>query len=224
MSELIVPRRPGVFCALGLQLCDIRHTAQTPFQLPFTDVVGPDLDAVFRRMIDALDCALDVDQVARSDRAYDRAADVRYVGQFHELTLPLDQVDGAEPWDVARLATRFHEAHAQAYGFSDPSAPCEFVNLRAEAIGILDKPDAALRGGEGGGSRATAVGSREVYLQDGYCDCALYSRDALASGDCVRGPAVITQRDSTVLVLPGQLARVSDGDVLRIASTGEGAA
>ena len=217
MAETILPRRPGVFCAFGLQLCDIRHIAQTPFQMPLAEVDVNDLEAAFRKMTDELAGALDDDSVSKADRVFQCAADVRYIGQFHELTLPLDVGDPAQPWDAARRAARFHEAHARAYGFSDSTSPCEFVNLRAEAIGIVPKPELVPRVPTGEvDPPSQPVGRRKIYLENGYCDCAVYRRDDLRSTDRIRGPAIITQRDSTVLVLPDQEARVDQGDVLRI--------
>jgi N-methylhydantoinase A/oxoprolinase/acetone carboxylase beta subunit len=50
----------------------------------------------------------------------------------------------------------------------------------------------------------------------GWCDTAIYRRDDLRPGHAIAGPAIVTQRDSTILVLPDQSATVDRGGVIRV--------
>lgn len=221
MSEIIVPPRPGVFCALGLQLCDIRHIAQTPFLRPLGAVDWTELEAKLEKMRRTLNQTLEKDHVASADRVFRYAADMRYVGQFHELTLPLAESNDSQQLDLSSMASAFHRAHELAHGFADPSAPCEMVNLRVEAIGVMPKPnfDETPRQRDENGDIGPAD-TREVYLEGHYQHCRIYRRDQLALGECIAGPAIVTQRDTTTLILSGQAARIETGGVIRIAATG----
>ena len=67
-----------------------------------------------------------------------RAADLRFHGQAHQLTVPLpDGAFGTE--DVSSVAKRFHEVYRQAYGI-DADAPVQLVNLRVRVVRVVEKP------------------------------------------------------------------------------------
>jgi N-methylhydantoinase A len=93
----------------------------------------------------------------------------------------------------------------------------EFVNLRAEGFGRVPKPPVALE------SRVTdseprPTGRRRIYFDraSGWIDSAVYRRDDLRQGHHLTGPCIVTQRDSTILVLPDQHGVVDRAGVIRI--------
>lgn len=219
MPEILVPSRPGVFAALGLLLSDIRHTAQVEFHRPLLDVAPEEVRTVVDLLIAGLDHDLARDGVPVERRSFRLAADLRLVGQFHELTVPLpDNLDAA--WDGNALAQAFHRTHGRVYGQSDASLPCEIVNLRAEGTGVLDKPDlSSFRPERAAAPSVSPESSRPVYLgpEAGFVSFTLHRRDALEPGSRVAGPAIVTQRDTTILVLPGQVGETTPEGVMRIA-------
>ncbi|HZF36661.1 MAG TPA: hydantoinase/oxoprolinase family protein, partial [Candidatus Angelobacter sp.] len=160
---------------------------------------------------------LDRDGVAPADRYFRFAADMRCVGQFHQLTVPLPLPNGAAWWNPRKLAADFHAAHDKAYGHADARVPIEFVNLRAEGFGRVPKPPALPEPGTVEGA-PTPVGKRPIYFHraSGWTDSAVYRRDDLMPGHRLPGPCVVMQRDSTILVLPDQHAVVDRAGVVRI--------
>ncbi|HLB79338.1 MAG TPA: hypothetical protein VJJ77_02450, partial [Dongiaceae bacterium] len=110
-----------------------------------------------------------------------------------------------------------HAAHERAYGHADPAAPVEMVNLRGDGFVAMPKPPPPAAGAEATGDPRPA-GRRRVYLDRaaGWRDCAVFRRDDLRPGHRLVGPAVVMQRDSTVLALPDQEARVERHGVIRI--------
>ena len=68
-----------------------------------------------------------------------RQVDLRYVGQSHELTLPLT-TEALGPAQLAQLLEQFHRTHDRAYGFSAPGEDVELVSVRLSAIGQIAKP------------------------------------------------------------------------------------
>ncbi|MGH6961423.1 MAG: hypothetical protein ACREE7_13130, partial [Dongiaceae bacterium] len=108
-------------------------------------------------------------------------------------------------------------AHDRAYGHADPQVPVEFVNLRAEGFGRVPKPPAPAEPAPAV-SAPVPAGHRRLYVDRtaGWTDAAVYRRDDLRRGHCLVGPCIVTQRDSTVLVLPDQEAIVDRGGVIRI--------
>lgn len=222
MREVVVPAHPGVFAALGLLLSDIRHTGQMPFQCALADADPATLRQRLGALHAELDEALERDGVAGADRRFSYAADLRCVGQFHELLVPLP--DPADPafGDADALAGLFHDHHETAYGHADRSVPVEFVNLRMEAYGHVPRAEPP-RLAQAEGQAPEPSGTRKAYLgrEVGHVDCALYARADLLAGHVIGGPAILSQHDSTTLVLAGQTARVDPDGTLRISADEE---
>ena len=146
MAEVIAPRHPGVFAASGLLMTDLRHTAQAAWQAPLAGVTAKDIAARLQALRADLEEELARDGVNADRRYFRYMADMRCVGQFHRLSIPLTAppANGAagDWWDAAKLAADFHAAHDKAYGHADAAVPVEFVNLRAEGFGRVPKPPA----------------------------------------------------------------------------------
>ncbi|WP_315926718.1 hydantoinase/oxoprolinase family protein [Mesorhizobium sp. SP-1A] len=222
MRDIVIPSRPGVFSASGLLLSDIRYTFQTPFLAQLDAVDHDALDSAGSGMRELARQAFERDGVAAQDRQIRYLADLRYVGQVHELTLPIEHDNGAIRWNAGQLAEQFSRAHERAYGFADGSIPCEVVNLRLEGVGNVAKPKTENSLSE---VRETPVkpGRRSVYLGPalGYREVNVYRRNSLHEGDRLTGPAVINQPDTTIFVLPTQEAQVGRDGVLRIIAIAE---
>jgi N-methylhydantoinase A len=221
MAEVMVPRHPGVFAAAGLLMSDLRHTAQAAWQAPLGQVAEDDIAARLRALRTDLEEELTRDGVPAGQRYFRYMADMRCVGQFHRLGIPLPAPpgNGLAPswWKADKLAADFHAAHEKAYGHADARVPVEFVNLRVEGFGRVPKPPAPEEPPMASGT-PEPVARRRVYMDRsaGWVETAVYRRDDLRRGHAISGPAIAEQRDSTILVLPDQVATVDRGGVVRI--------
>jgi N-methylhydantoinase A len=118
-------------------------------------------------------------------------ADMRYVGQSHEL-----EVQAVDGW--GDLTSGFHDAHRERFGFDRPTESVEVVNLRAVASGTppivwSDLPRAP--------DEVVPVG------KDG-----VWQRPTLPPGFEIEGPAVVVEDNSATLLTPGdRLAVLADG-------------
>jgi N-methylhydantoinase A len=222
MAEVIAPRNPGVFAAQGLLLTDIRHASQAPWQRRLSRIEAGELGKRLETLRRELDHELAADGVKPAQRYFRYAADMRCVGQFHLLNIPLPAPDDASWWNPAKLAADFHAAHERAYGHADPAVPVEVVNLRVDGFGKIDRlpepPEPAAAKGA-----PEPVGRRRVYFdrRTGWIEAAIYRRDQMHPGHRIAGPAIVMQRDSTLVVLPGQQARVDRRGTVRIAEKGD---
>ncbi len=128
-----------------------------------------------------------------------RKIDLRYVGQSFELTIPAGD----------DLLERFHAEHDRTYGFSAPEEPVEVVSLRLTSVGTIAKPPPRPLEVEG---KPEPKEQRPVYFAEsnGFVDCPIYDRYALAAGATFAGPAVVEEFDSTTVVHPGFAVRVDD--------------
>ena len=142
--------------------------------------------------------------------------DLRALGQFHQLQVPLPAPGPAGWWSAEALAAAFHAAHERAYGHADPAAPVEFVNLRAYGLGRLPRPE--IPPPPAGATAGRPLATRQVLLERvrGFEATAVWRREDLAPGQEIAGPAIVTQRDSTTVVLAGQRLSVHPTGVLRV--------
>ena len=198
IPRVLVPRYPGVLCALGLLMADVALEASRAV----LDVVTPALVASLRAQVDEMTAQARADLaqegIAAEDMVFSPLADARYRGQSYELTVPFCE-------DVAAA---FHDAHARAYGHAMPDRAVEIVNLRLQATGIIPKPVlSAAPEVDSDGSEAF-VGHKTVVCGDGERKVDLYDRARLPPGAHLDGPALIFQMDSTTYLAAGWSARV----------------
>ncbi|MCC7273211.1 MAG: hydantoinase/oxoprolinase family protein [Alphaproteobacteria bacterium] len=141
-----------------------------------------------------------------TDVAIRRHADMRYVGQGFEIgvALPAGRLG---PESVAAVRDEFLATYERLFDRRIAEVPIEALTWRLGAAGPT--PDIRLHfAGAQTGEGTARKGTREVYFPEtGYVACPVYSRYALAEGAELRGPAVIEERESTVVV--GADARVT---------------
>jgi N-methylhydantoinase A len=205
IGRVLVPESPGILCALGLLYADVRadfgrtalmkHHAARPVRI--NDLFA-DLEAEALRWLDR-------EQLPPGEALLERRVDMRYVGQDYELPVPAPAGTLGEA-DLARLEAAFHEAHAQAYGYSAADAPTELVSFRV-ALRVPAHPPRLVQPEPGGPDPSAAQkGTRPVYFEETgrFVDCPIYDRARLRPGNVIPGPAIVEQMDATTVILPGQ--------------------
>jgi N-methylhydantoinase A len=145
--------------------------------------------------------------IAGADQRLSYVADMRYHGQGYEIPVALDAAkvrsDG-----LGDLEERFNALHEQLYGFRMPDTAAEIVNLRAVATGDLPKPELPEAEVEGEDAGGAVVEQGEILFAGERRATKIYDRAALRPGNRFAGPAIVTEFDSTTVVLPGYLAEV----------------
>jgi N-methylhydantoinase A len=210
IRRVLVPRNPGILCAMGLLLADLRADFAVTRLMALSSAAIGEVEAVvaeLHRFCDAWFAEAGIDPAAR--RVVALSVDMRYAGQNYELSVPLP---GAPPTaaTIDGLAAGFAAAHHRLYGFVAEDEPVQLVTFRAEAVGIVPKAD--IRPVEDAGAYAGAAqfGHRDVWLREegGFVSCPLYDRDRLSAGNRIAGPAIIEQMDATTLIPPGATGTV----------------
>jgi N-methylhydantoinase A len=220
IREIAVPPGPGLLCALGLLVEDLRTDAVRT-HLAALDAAGlPALAARFESMEQDMARWLDRERVPAARRRLERWLDLRYVGQNFELTVPVPD-DTWRAGDLGALRRRFLETHERVYGFAAEDEPIQTVNLRLVARGLADPPKLAPLG-PAERDAAEPSDRRRVHVDDarGFAECPVYWRARLQAGHRVAGPAVIEQFDATTLLLPGDAAVVDELGFLVIRPAG----
>ena len=212
MQRIIVPRAPGHFCAFGMLFSDLRYDFVRTWFTRLADVSFDAIETVYESLIADGKKALQASGVRTEAFAAARAADMRYVGQEHPVTVEL-------PAEVFRrrnrdaLKRRFDEEHLQRYGTCAPEEPAEIVSLRATVTGAMKKPrlERIPRGGRSPLSSAHR-GKRGVYFAELGKSVATptYAREGLCAGNRIAGPALVEEHASTTVLLPGDRLRVDE--------------
>ena len=205
---VIVPPTPGVLAALGDAVSPFRHEESEAYSRRFDRVTPAEVGARLRTLGDRAAEWLAEGSVPERQRTVRFSADVRYHRQGLEIQVDLD-VDDLERNGFDRAAGTFAAAHQREYGFTLPVV-CEFVNLRAIALGPAapDPAPAALSGSAPAAPRP--AGSQPVYHRGAWIEASVYERSQLTPGTEIEGPAIVVQTDATTLILPGYKAIVDD--------------
>jgi N-methylhydantoinase A len=204
IPEVVVPRYPGITSAMGLLTTDLKHDLiQNEFTLstdPHLDKLNADLQALGR----SGQSQLRADGFSEDQMTLQRFADCRYVGQGYELRA---MVPGGELDETALQSVwqQFHDLHTAEYGHAFPENPVELVTLRVTGTGPMPKLSGLPVPTEGDVKEAwlkTAVTYFRVNGQLGEILHQLFRARSPACGGIIEGPAVIFQKDSTVLLPP----------------------
>ncbi|SRR5579884_1286795 len=198
---VLIPRLASVFCALGGLLSDLRHEFTTSFVTPLDTVDLARADAVLARLRKQAEATLRAEGVAAADADLQASVDLRYLGQFTEVEVPLP--GGAfSPAAVAALAGEFHRRHEAVNGYQLPAHGLEMISQRIVAVGRTAKPTLPELAVNGSGREAAPRGRRAIYWDNALVDVPVYAGLALPAESLVRGPAIVEQETTTVLVPP----------------------
>lgn len=205
MGRVIIPRAPGHFCAFGMLHADLRYDTVRTWMRHLDSVQSSEMQAVFDDLAAQGRASLGHSGLHSQGVNIGYAADMRYVGQEHAVTVDLDPAD-VRDGDLSLVKQRFDAVHAERYGTSAPEEPAEIVSLRATVAGIMQKPAIdRVAAGIAAPPAAALHGHREAFF-NGHSQpvsTPVYERDALLAGNTFPGPALVQEHASTTVVLPG---------------------
>lgn len=223
---VIIPPGPGVLCAYGDATTRLRAETSRTLISKLSDiepaVIVTELDALDRGARDALlaeqsgreGAGLEDAQIASQYQV-----DLRYSGQGLVLTIDTSAAELRER-GFDGVAERFDALHEQLFTFA-LDAEKEFVNLRSVVQGPAANVRAQAVTGSAGKVEDAVVADHTIYADGREHAARIYDRARLAPGHVVPGPAVVTEMDSTTLILPGHSATVDQVGNLLIRPDGQ---
>ncbi len=211
MKRVIVPLTPGVMCALGLLLTDLRADFSATQIMTANPGSHHVMARIFANLLEQAEEWFMQEAVLDTDRHIKLSADMRYVGQNYELSVDvLDTGTTVTEQSVDAMVAGFIAAHKMQYGFASETDPVQFVTFRIEASGKVDKASFVAFEDVGPNSTEAIIGERDVWFPEtkGFVSCPLYDRKLLKCGNRITGPAIIEQMDATTVLPPGTTAVV----------------
>ncbi|GAA4528931.1 MULTISPECIES: hydantoinase/oxoprolinase family protein [Nonomuraea] len=205
---VIIPPSPGVLCAYGDATTCLRDEASRTSIKRFSQLTDDELRQMLTELAERAAATLEAEGVGRADQTVTYQVDVRYHGQGFEIPIDLGLDTGLEA-----LGKAFDAEHERLFSFL-LSNEHEVVSARASVSG--PRPDVRPVRLDQGGPAAEPVDKHEVWIDGGWAEASIYDRGTLLAGNRIEGPAIVTEMDSTTLVLPGHVADVHESGSLLI--------
>ena len=172
----------------------------------FSDTSDSEVRGILEELAETAAAALDAEGVARSEQSAVYQIDLRYAGQGMQLTVEMEP-DEFHRAGLAEVGQRFDGMHEQLFTFM-LDTPHELYNLRALVQGRETAAKAAPLERGNGDPSAAAYENTTVYVDGADRQAKIYDRSLLKAGDRVPGPAIVTEMDSTSLILPGHTGEI----------------
>ena len=217
IRKVLIPFAPGYFSAYGMLFSDLRYDYVRSVFRKLNDVSFEEIEAAYKTMEDEGRAALAQSGIKPDGVVIERAADMRYVGQEHAVTVDLPAAF-FESKDRAAIKRQFDELHKVRYGTSAPKEPADLVSLRVTVLGTMKKPPKHhVDKGDTTPDKSAVRAVKPVYFRDGgWADTPIYKRDSLRSGNFIAGPALIEEHASTTVIQPRDELRVDELGNLQI--------
>ncbi len=214
IRRVVVPQGPGILCAMGLVVADMKEDLVRSIRIRVTDGYFEKLRPVLQELAKDLDAWFEAERIPDSDRNRRVALDMRFVGQNHELRVPLhDAIVDSAP-SGSRLSDMFLAEHRRCYGYANAGDQVEIINVRLTGVGRRRRDSA----GAGERSKRDPESPRPAtarpvifYIEAGTpADTPVFERETLVPGHGLTGPAIIRQLDSTTVLGPGDSLLVDE--------------
>jgi N-methylhydantoinase A len=206
IRRVVIPRAAGVFSALGLLRSDVEQEFVRPSRRRAGELDDAGLAELYSQLTQDARCVLALEGYELSHANFRYAADLRYVGQAYELTVPARHLAFDE------LAELFHQEHERTYGHRSQKDQVHLVNARL----TVRLPLVAPRQMFGAAPPQRRVDRAVSFEGTGTASIAVIGRADLDASPR-RGPFVIEEYDCTCVIGPGQTARLDDAGNIDIA-------
>jgi N-methylhydantoinase A len=206
VGRILVPRGAGVFSALGFLVAPVAFEVSRtrPMRLAHTDPAQ--LGSLFAE-IEREAAAVVGEAAPGAPVAFERAADICYAGQGHQIRVGLGA--GAAGLERAAIADRFRDEYRARYGYTYEDLEIELVTLRVTARGERSAPEATPAApAPGGDARSALKGERPAWSPEArrFVPHRVYAMDRLGPNARLEGPAIIEENASTLIVGEGASA------------------
>jgi N-methylhydantoinase A len=201
IRTMLVPPNPGVLCAMGCVIADVRYDLSRTVERRPEDIGAEAIAEILAEQKREGEARLAASEAPVDHVAVSHAADMAYQGQIHSLRVPIER-----GWGVERIVAAFQEAYRAEYGNLLPGIPTMIVGLRTVVQGIREQAKRAVEPVRELAPPAPAA-TRPVHF-GAWRDTPIFAREQLLPGMRIDGPAVIEQPDTTTIIEPGMRARV----------------
>jgi len=201
ISEVVVPRFSSSFSAWSMLTLDMGRDYLRSYIATTKQASAGRINQLYEDMIKEAHGEFKGLNVPMAEVIYEKSADVRYSGQYHEIEMPLPPGEiTAET--IGAMDREFHKRHEAVFTFSMDWVPAEIRNLRL--IAKVKAKEINLPRLETGGDPSKALKrGRKCFFKGEFKETSIYDAAKLKAGNLVSGPAIVEEPTSTIVVPEG---------------------
>ncbi|MCF8069537.1 MAG: hydantoinase/oxoprolinase family protein [Desulfobacterales bacterium] len=193
IPKIIIPANPGILSARGMLTADIIKDYSQTVMLRSEIGKHDNMASVFEEFENCSIQDLEKEGVPRQSVILEKYLDMRYRGQSYELMVPFSET----------YMEAFHDQHKQNYGYSNRDKEIEIVNVRLRAIGRQEeKRPVSQTLFSGNFSNDAVIMKKDVIFEGVNVSTMVLLRERLRSGNIIKGPAIIVEYSSTIVIPP----------------------
>lgn len=214
IPKVLVPMRPGITNAVGCVVADVRHDYVNSINVPLAQAEMDQVDEIFAAQIDAGKTIIESEGVEIEELIIVHDVDMQFQGQTHILNFLVNDTKLTRE----SLQTAFEKAYWNRFEVELPEIRAVLVNLHTAVIGRR-KP-VPLTSLIAETEQKTQIedcktGIRRAWFESGWQETPIYERESLPLKASFKGPAIIEQLDTTIIVEPDNKVEVDlDGNLI----------
>lgn len=221
IGTVIVPKLASGLCAFGQIISNVKYSAMAACPLRLDDKAEvKQLNTLYAEIEKEAIANLKADGFTNETIEIRRSMDMRYVGQVHECTVEIDNVDITKK-TIPDIIDAFHKRHEELFTYAEPHNVVEVVNLESTVYGLVEKPvERKLPKAKDKSSRAVIDERGMIFDSSGKRIASkVYDGGLLAAGDKIEGPAVIEEATTTIVIEPGWQCKLEASGAYRLTRT-----
>lgn len=200
VPSVVIPKYSALYSAFGMFAMDVGREYTQSYMVRADKVDLKRLENLYRGLVRQAIADLKESHAAASELVMNRTAQMRYVGQFHEIEVPLSgELSSTD--DVDEVVKAFHKRHKELYTFDLSKRAVEFrtISLRATVKGGHDLKLVPLTRGKTD-AKAAFKRKRRCLFGKGWVETPCYDGARLLAGNVIPGPAIVEEVATTIVI------------------------
>lgn len=209
IDTIVLPKLASGLCAFGQTISDVKYNymATAPVRLD-NDAAYKRIDTLFNEIERKGIKHLENDGFTKKTIGVKRSLDMRYVGQVHECTVDIGTFD-INAKSIAKVKEAFHKRHEELYTYSERHNAVEVVNIESTLYGYIDKPRLPKLAKGATVAKALKGHRKAIFDAKGKgTRTPVYDGGGLGAGATIKGPAIIEEVTTTIVIEPGWTAKL----------------
>lgn len=209
INHIILPKLASGLCAYGQIISDVKYNfmATAPLRLD-SKASFKRINSLYKKIEKDGYKHLKKDGFAEKDIRAERSIEMRYVGQVHECTVEIGNFEINEK-TINKVKEAFHKRHEQLYTYSERHNTIEVVNIESTLFGRVKKPKQENIARGSSPAKAIKLHRKAIFSANGRATrTPVYEGEMLGAGASIKGPAIIEEETTTIVIQPGWRARL----------------
>ncbi len=201
LRKVSIPSAAPVLSAFGMLSTDLKYDFSRSYTASLDSLNLDEVRTLVHHMEQQGRERLEAQGIPHDAVQVQVTADMRYLDQVYEVTVPVPDVSQEPAVILETWAQNFHQRYQELYAYHQVAHEIRLVTLRVSVTGNLPKVTLPQRT-VSADVNATQKGTRTVFLGE-WREVPVYTAEALTPGAAIDGPAIVESPLTTILVEPG---------------------